>query len=156
MNDTEIQLHQEFNAPVQDIWNAWTQPEQIAEWWGPEGFLTKVDTFDFKPQGAWRYVMTDDQTGVEYPSEGLFVEIVENEKIVTTDAFDDADLAKNPYLPSGMVLTVNFDVVSDVTSKVTVTITHRSAEDKAKHEAMGVVAGWESSFNSLNAFLQSK
>jgi uncharacterized protein YndB with AHSA1/START domain len=156
MNDTAIQLNQEFSAPLQDVWNAWTQAEQIAKWWGPEGFATKVVEHNFKPQGTWRYVMTDEQSGTEYPAEGVFVEITEREKIVTTDKFDDADLAANPNLPKGIVLTVEFAAVSDDTTNITITIQHPSAEEKAKHEAMGVVAGWQSSFDSLNSYLQTK
>jgi uncharacterized protein YndB with AHSA1/START domain len=152
MNDNQIQLTREFKAPVQKVWDAWTNPDMIAQWWGPEGFSTRVEHIDFKPQGQWRYIMTDDQTGDEYPAEGVFVEIVERQKIVTTDNFDDAAVAANSKLPRGMVLTVAFEPTTDGT-RLTIVITHQTAEDKATHEAMGVVSGWESSFDSLDAFL---
>jgi uncharacterized protein YndB with AHSA1/START domain len=152
MNETQIELVREINAPVEKVWGAWTNPEMIAQWWGPEGFSTRVEQIDLKPQGGWCFVMTDDETGDEYPANGIFTEIVEGKKIVTTDNFDDAAVAANPNLPVGIVLTVAFTPIATGT-RVALTIDHPTAESKAKHEAMGVVGGWESSFNSLETFL---
>jgi uncharacterized protein YndB with AHSA1/START domain len=155
MNENQIQIAREINAPVETVWKAWTNPEMIAQWWGPVGFSTRVEQLDFKPQGTWHFVMTDDETGDEYPSNGVFAEIVEGKKIVTTDNFDDAAIADNPNLPTGIVLTVGFEQIPTGT-KLAITIAHPTAEAKAKHEAMGVVSGWESSIDSLEAFLANK
>jgi uncharacterized protein YndB with AHSA1/START domain len=154
MNENQLQLAREFSVPVETVWDAWTNPTMIAQWWGPEGFSTRVERMDFKPQGGWSFIMTDDATGDEYPSEGIFTEIVEGRKIVTTDNFGDEAVAANPNLPVGIVLTVVFESI-DTGTKLTITIDHPDAESKAKHEAMGVVSGWESSFDSLESFLTS-
>lgn len=152
MNDTQVQLSREFNAPVQEVWDAWTKPEQIAQWWGPEGSSVRIEELNFKPQGTWRYVMVDEQTGGEYAAEGIFAEVVEGRKIVTTDKFGDADLDTASKLPKGIVVTVTFEPTSTGT-KLTLTIDHPSVESKVKHEAMGVLDGWESSFTCLESFL---
>lgn len=155
MNENQLQLLRELNAPVETVWDAWTNPDMIAQWWGPEGFSTRVEQMDFRPEGGWSFTMTDDATGDEYPSKGVFTEIVEGKKIVTTDGFGDEAVAANPNLPVGIVLSVAFEPI-DTGTKLIVTIDHPNAESKAKHEAMGVVSGWESSFDCLEAFLASK
>ncbi len=51
-------IQRAFNAPINLVWDAWTQAEQIALWWGPKGMQTKVIQHDFKVGGSWKYVMT--------------------------------------------------------------------------------------------------
>ena len=52
-----ITMKRTFNAPIQLVWEAWTQPEHIAQWWGPKGMKTKVIAHDFRVGGKWEYTM---------------------------------------------------------------------------------------------------
>lgn len=152
-NDRDIVITREFAAPRQLVWDAWTKPEHVQKWFGPKGFTTRVDAFDFKVGGRSVYVMIGPD-GTEYPSTGVFREIAPIEKIVTTDEFGEGFEEAHPGedLPKGMVSTFLFDDLSART-KVTIVTSHPTLEDKAKHEAMGVVDGWNSTLDKLEELL---
>jgi uncharacterized protein YndB with AHSA1/START domain len=73
-----------LDAPRELVWKAWTEPEQLARWWGPKGMSTPLDAIDvdLQPGGAFRLTMVSDQTGSEFPSDMQFREVVEPERIV--------------------------------------------------------------------------
>lgn len=150
--DREILLTRVFHAPRELVWTAWTQPEHVAQWWGPKGFNTRVDELDLRPGGTWRYVMIGPD-GAEYPVKGVFREVVPPERIVTSDEFDKKyEPPEAGDLPRGIVLTATFDDLGGKT-RLTLSIMHPSAEDRRKHEKMGVVPGWNSSFDCLDEHL---
>ncbi len=148
--ETEILITRVFKAPRELVWRAWTEPAHVAQWFGPKGFTTRVEELDFRVGGASRYVMTAPD-GAEYPGKGVFIEIVPMERIVTTDEFGD-DFKSDVDLPSGMVLTCEFEDIGEHT-RVTLRISHPTPEDRAKHEAMGVVEGWGSTLDCLDEHL---
>jgi uncharacterized protein YndB with AHSA1/START domain len=150
--DREIVITRVFDAPRQLVWKAWTQSEHVAKWWGPRGFNTRVTELDLRPGGVWRYVMVGPD-GAEYPVKGVFREVVPMERIVTTDEFDEPfDRPGAANLPKGIELTCLFEDLGRKT-KLTLRILHATPEDRRKHEEMGVVPGWGSSFDCLDEYL---
>jgi len=147
-DDKTIVIERVFNAPREKVWKAWTDTAEIEKWWGPRGFSTRVEKSDLKNGGSWRYVMVEEATGTEYPAEGVIKEIIDQERVVTTDNFDEKDVAANPNLPQGLVTTTVFTDLGDKT-KLSITISHPTAEEKKKHEAMGVLTGWNESLDKL-------
>lgn len=77
----EIHSTRVFQAPRELVWRAWTEPEHLAQWWGPKGFRNTFQEFDFRPGGHWRFVMHGPD-GQDYKNESVFVEITEPERIV--------------------------------------------------------------------------
>ncbi|MFN2134656.1 MAG: SRPBCC domain-containing protein [Candidatus Promineifilaceae bacterium] len=153
VEDLTLTITRLFDAPVARVWHAWTDPQQIEAWFGPEGFQTRVDLQELKVGGRYIYVMIGPD-GTEYPSEGAFLEIVPQEKIVATDEFGENFEPPDPVeLPSGMVTTTLFEDVNGRT-KVTIQIAHPTLDDKRKHEEMGVIAGWESTLDNLAGLLR--
>ena len=152
-SDHEVIITRIFNAPRDLVFKVWTEPEHIAQWWGPKGFTTTISQMDFRAGGTWRYVMHGPD-GTEYPASEVFREIVPPERIVTTDEFDqDFEQVVNTDLPSGaMVVTTLFEDLGNKT-RLTIRILHSSAEDRRKHEEMGVVGGWNSSLDCLDDYL---
>jgi len=153
--DKEIVITREFEAPRQLVWDVWTQPKHVEKWFGPKGFTTRVDKLDFKVGGESSYIMIGPD-GTEYPSKGVFQEIVPIEKIVTTDefgeGFDEIESMKNIDLPQGMTQTYLFDDLGQRT-KLTIIVSHPTVEDREKHEAMGVIDGWNSSLDKVEEYL---
>ncbi|WP_375505695.1 SRPBCC domain-containing protein [uncultured Nostoc sp.] len=148
----EIVITRVLKAPRSLVFQAWTDPKHIAQWWGPKGFTTRVIEMDLRPGGKSRYVMIGPD-GTEYPSKGVFREIVPLYKIVTTDEFDEGfEKVVNIDLPKQMVITVIFEDL-DGNTKLTLQIMHESIEDRRKHEQMGVIEGWNSTFDCLDEFL---
>lgn len=151
--DREIVITRAFAAPRELVWKVWTQPEHVAQWWGPRGFTTTVDALDLRVGGRSRYVMHGPD-GAEYPAEGTFIEIVPFERIVSTDEFpDDFKAPEGVDLPGGIVVTALFEDAGANKTKLTLRIVHATPEDKAKHEAMGVVDGWGSSLDCMDDYL---
>jgi uncharacterized protein YndB with AHSA1/START domain len=80
-SDREIVITRVFDAPREVVWDAWTDPEQIVQWWGPRGFTTTIQEMDVRPGGVWRQTMHGPD-GTEYPNKSVFLEVVKPERIV--------------------------------------------------------------------------
>lgn len=69
-----------LKAPVSLVWKAWTQPEHIANWWGPDGFTNTIQEMDVRPGGLWELVMHGPD-GTDYKNRSVFTDVIENELI---------------------------------------------------------------------------
>lgn len=148
----EIIISRMFNAPRELVWRAWTEPELIARWWGPRDFNTRVEKLELRAGGQWRYVMVAPD-GHEYPVEGTFSEVSPMNHFVTTSEFGKDFIAPaGMRLPKGTMLMVTFEDFG-MNTRVTLRIIHRSADDRRKHEDLGVALGWKSSFECLDELL---
>ncbi len=88
--DRELVITRVIDAPRSLVFKAWTEPNHIARWWGPQGFTTISCQMDVRVGGAYRFGMRSPQ-GTEYWKRGIYREIVEPERIVFTFAWEDAD-----------------------------------------------------------------
>lgn len=70
-----------LNAPRELVFSAFTDPEHLAHWWGPDGFTTTTRSFEFRPGGVWRFVMHGPD-GRDYQNRITYEEIVRPERIV--------------------------------------------------------------------------
>jgi uncharacterized protein YndB with AHSA1/START domain len=80
-SDREIALTRVFAAPRELVFQVWTDPKQVAQWWGPKGFTNTIHEMDVRPGGVWRFVMHGPD-GVDYQNKIIFVEIVKPERLV--------------------------------------------------------------------------
>ena len=81
IKDRELLLTRTLNAPVDLVWEAWTNPEHIAKWWGPNGFTNTITTMDMKPGGEWILTMHGPD-GTDYKNKSIFKEVIPHKKIV--------------------------------------------------------------------------
>jgi uncharacterized protein YndB with AHSA1/START domain len=83
----ELTITRIFDAPRELVFRCMLEPEHLTHFWGPTGVSTPIDkiTIDPRPGGAFDTVMVNDATGEEYATHGVFVEIVEPERIVWTE-----------------------------------------------------------------------
>jgi len=88
----QISVKRLLNAPVNMVFEVWTKPEHIKNWWGPRGFTNTISKMDFKNNGEWISVMHGPD-GTNYDNKSVFVEIVKNEKIVLRHFAPDFELA---------------------------------------------------------------
>jgi uncharacterized protein YndB with AHSA1/START domain len=92
----ELVLTRLIDAPRELVFQAWTDPRHLAQWWGPQHFTNAVCEVDPRPGGAIRIDMRGPD-GVIYPMKGVFREVVAPERLVfTSTAVEDA--AGNPQL----------------------------------------------------------
>ncbi len=77
----EIRITRVYDAPVKAVWDAWTDLEQVAQWWGPRGFTITTHSKDLRPGGHWNYTMHGPD-GVDYPNSTVYHEVEECAKLV--------------------------------------------------------------------------
>lgn len=79
----EITITRVFDAPRERVWRAWTEPTEIARWWGKRGWSTPPEsvTLDVRPGGTFRLNSINDEDGREMPLDTTFREVVEPERL---------------------------------------------------------------------------
>jgi len=77
----ELKILRLFDAPLQAVWDAWTDLEQVARWWGPRGFTITTHSKDLRPGGRWVYTMHGPD-GTDYPNIAYYHEVREREALV--------------------------------------------------------------------------
>ncbi len=79
----EIEIRRVYDAPRELVWRAWTEAEELVQWWGPPGWSTPLETvtMDVRPGGDFRLTSVSDE-GVEMPVVGVYRVVVEPERLV--------------------------------------------------------------------------
>lgn len=93
----ELVITRMFDAPRQLVWKAFTDPDQLAAWYGPAGWSVPRDTVlvDLRVGGHQRFTMVDDADPARTsPVHGVFTEVVENELLVAYEDLDDETFGK--------------------------------------------------------------
>jgi len=80
-SDRELLITRKLDAPIELVWEVWTDPKHIANWWGPNGFTNTITKMDMVPGGEWDLVMHGPD-GTDYKNKSIFKEIVPMKKIV--------------------------------------------------------------------------
>lgn len=88
--ERELVITRILDAPRDVVFRAWTEPDRVARWWGPQGFVTTYCDMDIRPGGAFRVCMRS-PAGAEHWKQGIYREIVAPERLVFTFAWEDAE-----------------------------------------------------------------
>jgi uncharacterized protein YndB with AHSA1/START domain len=81
IENRQLRQTRTFKAPIDLMWEVWTQPEHIMQWWGPTGFTNTNKLMDFREGGEWLFTMYGPD-GKDYENRSVFKEIVPKKKIV--------------------------------------------------------------------------
>jgi uncharacterized protein YndB with AHSA1/START domain len=138
-----LTIKKTFHVPRQLVWEAWTDPEHIVQWWAPPGMKIKVIHHAFEVGGTWKYTMPMPD-GSEFISEGVYSEIVVPEKIVTSANFKP--------MTEGVTLQVLFEEYEGKTN-FTFSVIHATEAYCKQQEQMGFYNGWGSAFDRLEKIL---
>jgi uncharacterized protein YndB with AHSA1/START domain len=141
-----IEVSRTFDAPLELLWKAWTEPKHFMNWYGPKGFTIPTCESDLRVGGRHLWSMSSPD-GRQMYFTGIYKEVVPMERLVFTDSMSDAEgnvMGMGEGMPESMDVTVTF-VHAD--GKTTVTVSHMGAE----HAAMG----WEQAFDKLAEVLAS-
>lgn len=136
-NDRELVLTRLIDAPRAKVFQAWTDPELLKQWFAPLPWTTPHAELDVRPGGSSLVVMRGPD-GNEFPSRGVYLEVVENERLVFTDAYVAAwEPSEKPFFTG--VLT--FEDEGGKT-RYTARALHWTVADREAHEKMGFHEGW--------------
>jgi uncharacterized protein YndB with AHSA1/START domain len=143
----ELRLVRVYDAAVEMVWDAWTDPEQVGQWWGPRGFTITTHGKDFRPGGFWRYTMHGPD-GTDYPNHTVYLEIEEHRKLV----YDHGGYDDRPPL---FRVTVLF---SELDGKTTMDMTMSLATPEAAKEIAKFIkqAGGNATWDRLAEHLANR
>lgn len=145
--EREVTVTRVFDAPRAGVFKAWTDADQLAQWWGPHGFTNTVCEIDARAGGALRIHMRAPD-GAVYPMKGVIQEIVEPERLVFTNIALDA--AGN-HLLEGLT-TVTFAEEAGKT-KLTMHTRAIAVAEAAIAYLQGMEMGWTQTIDRLEAFV---
>lgn len=144
----ELVLTRLIDAPREKLFRAWTEPELLKQWFAPLPYTVPVVEIDVRPGGSSFFLMRGPD-GTEFPNRGVYLEVVENERLVFTDAFTEAwQPSEKPF----MVAIVTFEE-EDGKTRYTARARHWSVEDREAHERMGFHEGWGQCADQLAALV---
>lgn len=143
-NSNEIQIVRIYDAPVQVVWEAWNDPEQVAKWWGPRGFTLTTHSKDLRPGGLWCYTMHGPD-GTDYENKTLYHEVEVCKKLVY-------DHGGNDDRPPLFRVTATF---TEANGKTTLEMTMRlaTAEEAEKTRKFIKAAGGNATWDRLAEYL---
>ncbi|MEZ5312851.1 MAG: SRPBCC family protein [Thermoanaerobaculia bacterium] len=146
-SDTEIVMTREFAAPRQLLYDAHTKPELVKRWLlGPDGWTMPVCEIDLRVGGRYRYVWRKAATGAEMATGGRYLEVVEPERLASTEQFED------PWYEGEAINTI---VLVETESGTILTQTMRLASKEARDGivATGMATGVATSYDRLERIL---
>ncbi|RYG40088.1 ATPase [bacterium] len=141
-NEREIVLRRVYDAPRSLVWRAWTEPDQIAAWWGPNGFVTTNHEMAVHPGGIWRFNMHGPD-GTDYPNRIIYTEVSPPERL----AYDHGD---DESVHFQVVVTF---VETDRKTEVTLHSTFPTPEARAAVVGFGAIELGQQTLARLDAHL---
>jgi len=101
-----VNLHRVVRAPASRLYRAFIDPDALCKWMAPHGYTAHVDHLDARVGGTYRMSFTNFSTGARHSFGGRYLELVEGEKLIYDDQFDD------PAVPGTMMTTITLSPVS--------------------------------------------
>lgn len=144
-NDKVLTIERTFNAPVELVYRAWTDPQFLSRWWGPEGMSTPTCDLDVRPGGIWRTCMVNDEGG-EHWVQGIYKTVEPPHKLAFTWAWEEDGVPGHETL-----ISLSFSAHGDKTEMLFVQEGFDTAESCTSH-----FGGWSSSFVCLTQELEQQ
>ena len=152
-SNKKIMVERVFDAPLEMVWQAWTQRDLLDLWWAPKPWKTNTQSMDFRDGGRWLYYM-EGPDGSRHYCKVDYKTIVPNKSFSGLDGFCDENGQTNTDLP-GMDWNVAFNAEGDIT-RVAVEITFASEADLEKIVEMGFKEGFAMAHTNLDELLAKK
>jgi uncharacterized protein YndB with AHSA1/START domain len=144
-SDREIVVTRVFNAPRELVFDAWTDPEQVVQWWGPRGFTTTIHAMDVRPGGVWRFIMHGPD-GTDYDNKVVFLEVAKPERLVYNHG--PGDESDSPQFH----VTVNFQEDGGKT-RLTLRLLFASTSERDRAVEFGALEGGNQTLERLGEYL---
>jgi uncharacterized protein YndB with AHSA1/START domain len=131
--DREMVITRDISAPRDLVWRAWTEPEHLIQWWGPDGFTNTFHEISVKPGGIWRFMMHGPD-GTDYPNKIIFTKLVKPERIEYTHSDDEVKVQHFDTV-------VTLDDLGNGKTRVTMKVLFVSKEEFDKVKGYAVQGG---------------
>ena len=137
MDERELVLTRLVDVPAEKLYRCWTEPALLTQWFAPLPWTTPHAELDVRAGGANRITMRSPE-GEDMPNEGIYLEVVPNEKLVITDAFRAGWM---PTAAAFMVIVLTF-TPEDGKTRYIARARHWTKAAAEQHEQMGFHTGW--------------
>jgi uncharacterized protein YndB with AHSA1/START domain len=138
-----------IDAPPASVFEAWTDPSLLKQWFAPLPWTTSLAEMDVRAGGSNLVVMRSPE-GAEFPNYGVYLEVVKNQRLVMTNAYTKAwEPSEKPF----MTVVLTFEEV-DGGTKYTARVKHWTVEDREAHEKRGFHKGWAICAEQLAALVE--
>lgn len=145
--DTDLQFTRHLSVPRTLVWECWTSPEHIPHFFVPRPH--KVTACEINLRVGGRFNTTFEVEGNEMPNNGVFLELIPDEKLVFTDTYTEGwKPAPDPFMTAILLLS---DTPGGGT-EYTAIARHRSADKRRQHEEMGFYDGWGTVVDQLEEY----
>jgi uncharacterized protein YndB with AHSA1/START domain len=144
-----LHMQRVFDAPRELVWRAWTNPEVLVLWLGPVEWPAVSATQDLRVGGAWRACLRSPETGEDLWQGGVYREVVPPERLVFTFKWDESH-EDGP--PVDTVVTLVLTETAD--GRTRMDFTHEGL--KSERSLTGHKHGWTSTFDRLDAYLETQ
>lgn len=151
--ELDLTLNRVIRAPRSAVWNAWTRPESLAEWWTPAPTRSRVDRLEVRPGGAFVTSLSEDGVQFVPHTDGVFLVVDDARRLVFTNAIDSSWHPATPE-PVSMTAEIEFTDHPEGTD-YRVTVRHGNPNARARHEALGFFDGWGSVTDALAALAEA-
>jgi uncharacterized protein YndB with AHSA1/START domain len=147
---TDLSFTRTLKAPRALLWECWTTPEHIEQFFVPKPHKVTDCEIDLRVGG--RFNTAFEVEGNRMENKGVWLEVVDQEKLVFTDAYSEGwKPAPDPF----MTAIVLFEDAGNGETTYTAIARHRSEESRKNHEDMGFFDGWGTVAEQLEAYAQS-
>lgn len=148
--ETDLEISRLIKAPRNVVWQAWTNPEQFAQWWIPAPAVCRVVEMDVRPGGALLTEMSEDGGAFGPHMDACYLAVEEGRKIVLTNALSGGwRPAASPFMTAIITLDDH-----DQGTAYRAHVLHKDAETRAWHEEMGFFDGWGTVAAQLAALVE--
>lgn len=151
--NSKVNVKRKFNAPISDVWSAWTEPEILDQWWAPAPWKSRTKKMNFKEGGQRLYAMVGPQ-GEEHWALADFTSITPKTNFKYLDAFCDSEGNLNVDFPRSD-WDVSFDEQNGSTF-VNIAIKHENLSDLEKIIEMGFKEGFTIAMEGLDKIFEAK
>lgn len=151
-SEFDLVISRRLRVPRALVWQAWTDPVYLKQWWCPKPWTTEVLAFDLVPGGAFHTLMRGPD-GETSDNPGSFLEIVPLSRIVWTSALlENWRPASEPWMPMTAFITLDDE---DGDTRYVATVLHKDKATRDQHEEMGFFDGWGTCITQLEDFAGS-
>ncbi len=141
----EIYIERLYDASVKQVWEAWTDPKQVAKWWGPRGFTITTHSKDLRVGGTWNYTMHGPD-GVNYPNITVYHVVEKYSKLV----YDHGGSEDRPPL---FRVTVQFTEIKNSKTKMEMWMALETEEGAIQIKKFIKSAGGNATWDRLAEYL---
>lgn len=139
MTAHELTISRLINAPRAAVWQAWSDPRKLEQWWLPAPLSCRVVKLDMTPGGAFETLMSEDGGTFQPHVAGCFLDVVAQEKVVFTTALVEGWVPAESFLTITAIITMADE---DGGTRYSARVLHKNPEDCQKHAEMGFDEGW--------------